>query len=82
MGYFYEFGIGTSKDPVKAVDWYTKSAKRDHIGQFNLGRCFHDGIGVEKDPKKAYEWLLKSAKGGNPQGQLYLEKFFHIKMKS
>ena len=49
-------GVGVEKDPVKAVELYTKAAEAGNArAQCNLGWCYENGVGVEKDPVKAVE---------------------------
>ena len=59
-------GEGVSKDYVKAVEWYQKSAEQGNAyAQANLGNCYYYGEGVSKDITKAVEWFRKAAEQGN-----------------
>ncbi|RHZ89379.1 hypothetical protein Glove_15g26 [Diversispora epigaea] len=70
IGYCYQHGIGTTKDEVKAFQWYLKSAKGgNHMEQNNRVNCYHDGIGTLKDEEKAFQSYIKSAEGVNSNGQ-------------
>ncbi|RHZ79884.1 hypothetical protein Glove_140g3 [Diversispora epigaea] len=70
-------GIGTTKDEVKAFQWYLKSAERGNInGQNNLGYCYENGIGTIENKQKAFQWYLKSAKGGNSDGQNNIRLYY------
>jgi TPR repeat protein len=50
VGYAYETGKGTEKDPVKAVEWYRKAAAQGHPKAFGLlGETYRLGVGVRRD---------------------------------
>ena len=73
LGKCYENGSGVSKDPEKAVHWYTKAADQGHAdAQYNLGLCYHNGIGVSKNPEKAVHWYTKAADQGHADAQYKL----------
>ena len=62
VGYFYFDGLGTEKNPEKAVYWTRRSADHgDRDGQFNLAWFHEEGIGVEKDMEQAIFWYRKAA---------------------
>jgi TPR repeat protein len=51
----YELGVGTEKDPRKAVEWLKRAAQAgDPTAQIQLGRKLALGDGVEKDDQKAF----------------------------
>jgi len=44
VGKCYFMGYGVNKDLPKAVEWYTKAAKKDHvIAMITLGDCYRLG---------------------------------------
>lgn len=50
VGYAYETGDGTEKDPVAAVKWYRKAAEQGHPKAFGLlGEKYRLGVGVRRD---------------------------------
>ena len=62
VGYFYFDGLGTEKNPEKAVYWTRRSADHgDRDGQFNLAWFHEEGIGVECDMEQAIFWYRKAA---------------------
>lgn len=62
IGYFYLDGIGTEKNPEKAIYWTERAANHgDRDGQFNLAWIYENGIGVEKDLEKAKRWYHQAA---------------------
>ncbi|RHZ57819.1 hypothetical protein Glove_383g4 [Diversispora epigaea] len=78
IGYFYENGIGTTKDEGKAFKWYLKSAQGGNLkGQFKLGTCYFSGIGTIKDEEKAIQYYMKSAEWGHLNGQYNLGCCYH-----
>ena len=70
LGSMYEQGKGVTKDIVKAVEMYEKSAKEGCSKALErLGSMYSNGVGVKKDPTKAAEMYEKSAQQGQPQAQ-------------
>jgi TPR repeat protein len=50
VGYAYETGKGTEKDPVAAARWYRKAAEQGHPKAFGLlGEKYRLGLGVRRD---------------------------------
>ena len=65
LGYLHEKGLGTQKDEVAAVKFYTLSAEQNYApAQYNLGLMFEYGTGVKQDNKEAVKWYEKAAKQG------------------
>jgi TPR repeat protein len=66
-GMFYNNGIGTPKDPAKALLWFERSAlSGDPLGNYKLG-CYYAGQGqglVAVDSNKALEYKLVAAQHG------------------
>lgn len=60
LGFFYERGIGTRPDPLRAQQWYRACADLNRADcQLELGRLYYTGgIGLPRDPVEAYKWLL------------------------
>lgn len=64
-GVSHHDGIGTKKDPVKAVYYYQKAADLGQArGEGILGYCYGEGFGVEKDESKAFDLYLSAAYKG------------------
>ena len=71
LGYLYEKGIGTQKDEVAAVKFYTLSAEKKYApAQYNIGLMFEYGTGVKQDKKEAIKWYEKAAKQGFRAAQI------------
>lgn len=73
LGYLYRAGIGTSKDPEKAKEWFRKAAEQGHaISCLNLGKTLiaenrGADVGEGGDVEKLNEgvsWIHKAAELG------------------
>ena len=63
LGHLYRLGQGVTKDFIKAVEWYRKSAKQGFArSQANLGNMYLRGQGVPKDPITAAKWFMRAGK--------------------
>lgn len=73
LGYFYETGIVTAREPGQAADWYKKSAASgDHLAQWLLGRLYLIGDGVQRNSSEAELSLRPAAEAGNRFAQYLL----------
>ena len=63
LAYFYRAGIGTERDPEKAVAWYERAGER---GWFWLGNMYAEGRDVPRNPDRAGAYYLKAAETGDP----------------
>lgn len=67
VGMMLNNGLGTSKDPRKAFDWFRKAADSgDPLGAYKVG-CYYDGQHedvVPVDPDKALHYKLIAANAG------------------
>ena len=63
VAYFYRAGIGTERDPEKAVYWYERAGER---GWFWLGDMYAEGRDVPRSPDRAAAYYLKAAETGDP----------------
>jgi len=73
LGTIYFNGLGTQKDPVQAVKWYTRAAKQGHPeAQFALGSMYAKGEGVQVNLTTAVDWYKKSALQNNSKAQFNL----------
>lgn len=62
----YAAGTGAPKDEAAALQWYLKSAARDHIPAFvSLGSVYAHGFGVKQDWAESIRWYRKAARAGN-----------------
>ena len=61
-------------DIQKAVNYFEKSADKNHWASYQLGRIYLFGAeGFTKDKEQAIEWFTKSANDGNEYAQDLLE---------
>ena len=61
-------------DIQKAVNYFEKSADKNHWASYQLGRIYLFGAkDIERDKEKAVEWFTKSANDGNEYAQDLLE---------
>ena len=62
----YASGTGTAKDEAAALEWYLKSAAREHVPAFvSLGTAYAYGFGVKQDWAESIRWYRKAALAGN-----------------
>ena len=61
-------------DIQKAVNYFEKSADKNHWASYQLGRIYLFGAaGLTKDEEQAIEWFTKSANDGNEYAQAMLD---------
>ncbi len=73
MGYFFETGTLTARDPQQGVVWYRKAAEQgDRLGEWLLGRAYFAGIGTARDLTSAERWLRQASDQGDPFAQYLL----------
>ena len=61
-------------DIQKAVNYFEKSADKNHWASYQLGRIYLFGAkDIERDKEKAIEWFTKSANDGNEYAQAMLD---------
>lgn len=67
LGYCFQSGTGIGKDPVKAAEWYLKSANQGYNdGLYQMMMAYGNGDGVEQNPEKAFSFALKCAENNDP----------------
>ncbi|GFE62964.1 tetratricopeptide repeat protein [Litoreibacter roseus] len=76
IGVMYALGLGVEKDPVRAFEWYLRSAMKGHPGaQSGIGWYYEEGIGMPApDLVRAYMWYALSAIGGDPDAAISQEE--------
>ena len=72
IGVMYALGLGVERDPVRAFEWYLRSAMKGHPGaQSGVGWYYEEGIGMPApDLVRAYMWYVLSAIGGDPDAAI------------
>ena len=65
----YEFGWGTRKDPLKAVQFYRQSASKNHPGaMLRLGKaCLAGDMGLGNRYREGLKWLKRAAESADFQ---------------
>ena len=65
----YEFGWGSRKDPLKAVQFYRQSASKNHPGAMaRLGRaCLVGDLGLGNRYREGLKWLKRAAESADFQ---------------
>ena len=76
IGVMYALGLGVEPDPIRAFDWYLRSAMKGHPGaQSGVGWYYELGIGMPApDLVRAYTWYVLSAIGGDPDAAISQEE--------
>lgn len=60
-GCSYADGYFNSTDPIRAVEYFQKSASAGHVGSLlNLGECYELGLGVNPDIIEAYAYYSEA----------------------
>lgn len=73
IGMMHEDGIGRKPDPVKAFEWYIKSADAGYPpAQFKTGLFYETGKGGVKDLSKAAVYYSMAAEGGQAEASYNL----------
>lgn len=81
LGMLYDRGIGTAKDPAKAVYWY-QQAGNNPVSQFILGTYTTEGRNIVQDKDKGAELLQQSAAAQFPYADFNLAVLAHDARKS
>lgn len=76
IGVMYATGLGVERDPVRAFEWYLRSAMKGHPGaQSGVGWYYEVGLGMPgPDLTRAYMWYVLSAIGGDPDAAISQEE--------
>jgi TPR repeat protein len=73
VGYFYDCGIGTTKDTNAALRWYKKAHKRgDSSATQNIGTIYRD----RGEVKIALQWFERALAKGNHGSALDIGKVY------
>ena len=76
IGVMYALGLGVERDPVRAFEWYLRSAMKAHPGaQSGVAWYYEVGLGMpEPDLVRAYMWYVLSAIGGDPDAAISMQE--------
>ncbi len=70
LGWLYETGLGTEKNPFQAAKWYRHAAAQGHASaQYNLGLMSAQGRGMPRDDTNAASYFLEAANKGHAKAQ-------------
>ena len=80
LGEFYRFGIGTKKDPLKAIDCYKEfiESTNNIIGAVNIGEMFFYGEGVGIDYDEATKWLQMACDSSFAQPYVLIGRMYEM----
>lgn len=68
VGWMYQAGEGTPRDPVQAAAWYARAAEHGHeVARYNLGYLYEEG--VPRDLAKAGQWYGQAAQQGSAEAK-------------
>ena len=78
MPYFYRYGIGVEKEPIKEQEWLEKNAKSGNpVAEFNLAKFYSEQInGVDDYDKKSFEYMKKAADHGSSFAMKELYRYY------
>jgi hypothetical protein len=77
IGHLSELGLGVSRDPAKAVEFYTRAAAQDVApAELRLGELYLHGNLVLPDFEKARSYLEKAAYHGEPHAAMLLGQMY------
>lgn len=68
LGFMYEKGLGTVRDPAAAFQEYHTAARAGlPRGMFAVGQVYQKGVGVPQDYAQAMMWYRRAAKAGSAE---------------
>lgn len=83
LGDIYRLGLGTERNPVKALQIYQIGANAgDAAAQYYLGNFYRSGLAVEQDTDKAEHWYVQSAMQGDARAQHRLAILLHQRART
>jgi hypothetical protein len=75
VGFYYENGIGCSKNLTEAFRYYKLGSDKCCDAQYNLALCYIHGKGTEQNYKEAFKFLILATDNGNEDA---LDKFHFL----
>ena len=83
LGFMYERGLGTARNPQQAAVSYRKAAERGYVRAYaSLGRLYLDGLQLKVNLVTAYQWFLVGMHHGDGISRHYLEEMNRKKLLS
>ncbi len=75
VAHLYENGLGVTKSPGKAVQWYEKSAKNGQAqAQYQMAQYYLSGEVVDKNDTLALFWMQSAADNNDLRAKDYMEQ--------
>lgn len=79
LAHMMELGLGTPRDPAKAIDLYEKAAQQKFVpAEIRLGEVYLYGKLVPPDAAKAKIYLENAADSGNARAAMLLGQIYRI----
>ena len=80
LGEFYRFGIGTKKNPERAIECYKEYSESGQgiMGAVNIGEMFFYGEGVPVDFDEATKWLQLACDGSFAQPYVLIGRMYEM----
>jgi TPR repeat protein len=80
LGEYYRYGIGTKKNPEKAIECYKKYTEggRGIMGAVNIGEMYFYGEGVPVDYDEATKWLQMACDGSFAQPYVLIGRMYEM----
>ena len=86
LGLMYFHARGVEYSPIKAEEWFQKSANQGNVGAMTLLGVIYDTgwldgdslHGGDEDQEKALEWFQKAADLGDAVGQFYMGVYYEF----
>jgi TPR repeat protein len=79
VAHMTELGLGTQRDPKKAIDLYKKAADQNIVpAELRLGEIYLHGDLAPPDFAQAKNYLEKAAYHGNPRAAMLLGQMYRI----
>lgn len=73
IGCFYRYGLGILPDYSAAMEWFERSAQKEHsLAEFAIAQMFYEGHGVKRDLEKVKEWFSRAHQHGHPDAAVEL----------
>ncbi|KAG9307461.1 hypothetical protein G9A89_017291 [Geosiphon pyriformis] len=68
LGFFYQFGLGTTRSYEASFNWYQVAVEKgEPFALIQLGECYERSRGCQEDKSKTVKYYQKSAELGHPQ---------------
>jgi hypothetical protein len=76
LGILHYEGLGVTRNPEKAFEYFSKAASQDPLSMMKKGICLMEGEGVAKDYENAKKCFEDAVNRGHLDANVYLGKLF------